>query len=57
MGFSRREYQNGLPYPPPGALPDPGIEPSMLPVLEAGSFLLAPSGKPPQALTSYLFQA
>ena len=26
MGFSRQEYWNGLPYPPPGDLPDPGIE-------------------------------
>ena len=26
-GFSRQEYQNGLPCPPPGGLPDPGIEP------------------------------
>ena len=28
MGFSRREYWSGLPCPPPGALPDPGIEPA-----------------------------
>ena len=27
MGFSRREYWSGLPCPPPGDLPDPGIEP------------------------------
>ena len=27
MGFSRQEYQSGLPCPPPGNLPDPGIEP------------------------------
>jgi len=26
VGFSRQEYQSGLPYPPPGALPGPGIE-------------------------------
>ena len=26
MGFSRQECQNGLPYPPPGNLPDPGID-------------------------------
>ena len=25
-GFFRQEYWNGLPFPPPGALPDPGIE-------------------------------
>ena len=26
MGFSRQEYWSGLPWPPPGDLPDPGIE-------------------------------
>ena len=26
MGFSRQEYWNGLPYPPQGDLPDPGME-------------------------------
>ena len=30
MGFSRQEYWSGLPYPPPGNLPDPGIEPTAL---------------------------
>ena len=30
MGFSRQEYWNGLPYPPPGDLPDPGTEPVSL---------------------------
>ena len=27
MGFSRQEYWSGLPFPPPGDFPDPGIEP------------------------------
>ena len=27
MGFSRQEYWSGLPRPPPGDLPDPGMEP------------------------------
>ena len=27
MGFSRHEYWSGLPFPPPGDLPDPGIKP------------------------------
>ena len=27
IGFSRQEYWSGLPFPPPGDLPDPGIEP------------------------------
>ena len=28
MGFSRQEYWSGLPCPPPGELPDSGIEPA-----------------------------
>ena len=35
-GKKRKEYWSGLPFPPPGALPDPGIEP-MSPAL-AGRF-------------------
>ena len=27
MGFSRQEYWSGLPFPTPGVLPNPGIEP------------------------------
>ena len=27
MGFPRQEYWSGLPFPPPGYLPDPGLEP------------------------------
>ena len=27
MGFSRQEYWSALPFPSPGDLPDPGIEP------------------------------
>ena len=39
MGFSRREYWSGLPCPPPGDLPDPGIEPVSLTFLAlAGRF-------------------
>ena len=39
MGFSRQEYRSGLPCPPLGDLPDPGIKPASLmsPAL-AGSF-------------------
>ena len=39
MGFSRQEYWSGLPCPPSGDLPNPGIEPKalMFPAL-AGSF-------------------
>ena len=32
MGFSRQEYWSGLPCPPPGDLPNPGIEPWSLPL-------------------------
>ena len=28
MGFPRQKYWSGLPFPPPGDLPDPGIEPT-----------------------------
>ena len=40
VGFSRQEYWSGLPYPPPGALPNPGIKPASLmsPVLEGRFF-------------------
>ena len=39
MGFSRQEYWSGLPYPPPGDLPDPGIEPvSLISLALAGGF-------------------
>ena len=30
MGFSRKEYWSGLPYPTPGELPDGGIKPTQL---------------------------
>ena len=30
MGFPKQEYRSGLPFPPPGDLPDPGIEPLSL---------------------------
>ena len=40
MEFSREEYLSGLPFPPPGDLPDPGIEPTspVSPVLAGGFF-------------------
>ena len=45
MEFSRQEYWRGLPFPPPGDLPDPGIEPRFL-ALKADSLLSEPPGKP-----------
>ena len=44
-GFSRQEYWKGLPCPPPGDLPDPGIKPMSL-ALQADSLLSEPPGKP-----------
>ena len=38
MGFSRQEYWSGLPCPPPGDLPDPGIDLSLMSVALAGGF-------------------
>ena len=40
MGFSRQEYWSALPCPPPGDLPNPGIEPRslMCPALAGGFF-------------------
>ena len=43
--FPRQEYWSGLPFPPPGDLPDPGMEP-MFPALAGGFFTTKPPGKP-----------
>ena len=45
MGFSGQENWSGLPCPPPGDLPDPGIKP-MSPALQAGSLPLSRWGSP-----------
>ena len=44
MEFSRPEYWRGLPFPSPGDLPDPGIEPKS-PALAGGFFTTEPPGK------------
>ena len=44
MGFSRQEYWSGLPFPSPGDLPDPGIEPGS-PTLKADALSSEPPGK------------
>ena len=44
MGFSRQEYWSGLPFPSPGDLPDPGIEPRS-PALQADALPSKPPGK------------
>ena len=43
MGFSRQEYWSGFPCPPPGDLPNPGIEPRS-PALQADSLPSEPLG-------------
>ena len=45
VGFSRQEYWSGLPFPSPGDLPDPGIEPRS-PALQADALPSKPPGKP-----------
>ena len=45
MEFSRQEYWSGLPCPPPGDLPNPGIKP-VPPALAGGLFTTEPPGKP-----------
>ena len=44
MEFPRQEYWSGLPFPSPGDLPGPGIEP-VSPALAGGFFTTEPPGK------------
>ena len=48
MGFSRQEYWSGLPFLPPGDLPNSKIESvsPVVPSFQANSLLLEPPGKP-----------
>ena len=52
MGFSRQEYWSGVPCPPPGDLPDPGLNPGLFHLLhwQADSLPLASPGKPKREL-------
>ena len=52
MGFSRQEYWSGLPFPSPGDLPNPGIEPRS-PTLQADALNSEPPGKP---LKTYMLE-
>ena len=67
MEFSRQEYWSGLPCPPPGHLPDPGIEPASLvsPALAGGFFTASaaseslhflPKGDPLSGVIGWLFE-
>ena len=47
MGFSRQEYWSVLPFPSPGDLPNPGIEPRS-PTLRADALPSQPPGKLPR---------
>ena len=51
MGFSRQEYWSGLPWPPPGDLPHPRIEPASLrsPVLAGRFFTTSTTWEDPKA--------
>ena len=52
MGFSRQEYWSGLPCPPPGDLPDPGIEPTSLtsPALAGRFFTTSATWEAPKCI-------
>ena len=49
MGFSRKEYWSGLPFPSPGNLPAPRIEPRS-PALQADTLTSEPPGQPSPSL-------
>ena len=49
MGFSAQEYWSRLPFPPPGDLPDSGIEPAC-PALAEGFLTTEPPGEPKAAI-------
>ena len=51
MGFSRQEYWSGLPFPSPGDLPNPGIEPRS-PTLQADALTSEPPGKQRQKIVT-----
>ena len=53
MGFFRKEYWSGLPYPSPGDLPDPGIEPRS-PTLQANALTSAAATAAAKSLQSCL---
>ena len=53
VGFFRKEYRNGLPFPTLGNLPNPGIKPTS-PALTGIFFTTVPSGKPMEWIAKYI---
>ena len=53
LRISQQEHWSGLPFPPPGNLPDSGIEPRS-PALPGGFFTTKPPGKPRGELSEFL---
>ena len=51
MGFSRQEYWSGLPFPPPGDLPDLGVKSASLksPALAGGFFTTSTNWEAPKS--------
>ena len=54
MGLFRQEYRSGLPFPSPGDLPDPRIEPES-PALAGGFFTNVPLGKPTWYMSIFMY--
>ena len=55
MGFPRQEYWSGLPFPPPGDLPDPGIKPAS-PALHVDSSPRSHLGRPVKGYSYFQFR-
>ena len=55
MGYSRQEYWSGLPFPSPGDLPDPRIEP-WSPALQADSYHLSHQGTPSKGGPTFMIE-
>ena len=59
MGFPRQDYWSGLPFPPPGDLRDPGLEPKPpVPLaLQADALPLKDLGRPIFGILAHLIQS
>ena len=57
MGFSRQEHWSGLPYPPPGYIPNPGVKPVSLmsPALTDGFFTMSTTWETQEAHSSTIY--